>query len=235
MTRTQYLAALRTLQEDSFRLGEMVAAALVTSLTQLVTRDLEGSRALAADDRLVNARCHELELAALTTIATEAPMASDVRLLAAVMDTANELERVGDYAKGIAHINVAWPGDSLPTAVTTELARMADVAAEMLLGALSAFLDLDPDAARAVQARDDAVDEMFNSVFEAALKMHGERGVLGNGAEHIALQANYLVWVAHNLERSADRATNIAQRVIFIVTGDVADLDTDSFGHAARP
>jgi phosphate transport system protein len=226
MTRTHYLAELRGLQEETFAIGEEVASAVVASVGQLARRDSQASQALIADDRLINQRCHDLEMAVLTTIATEAPMATDVRLLATVLDTANELERVGDYAKGIANINLSWPGAAITPRVAMLLEEMATEADGMLRGALTAFLRLDTAAARAILAHDDVVDNLFNQVFELALNLHDGQSGTGNGqAEHNVQQVNFLVWVAHNLERSADRATNICQRVIFTVSGDVLDLD----------
>lgn len=227
MSRTHYQAELRALQEETFAIGEQVADAVVASVGQLVRRDHRASQVLIADDRLVNQRCHDLEMAVLTTIATEAPMASDVRLLATVLDTANELERVGDYAKGIANINLIWPGAALSTRVATYLEKMAAEADGMLRGALTAFLRLDTAAAHEIMAHDDIVDNLFNTVFEAALDLHDPQPGSGNGhgVGHGVQHVNYLVWVAHNLERSADRATNICQRVIFTVSGDVQDLD----------
>jgi phosphate transport system protein len=225
MIRTHYQSELNMLREQAFAIGEEVAAALVASVQQLARRDTARARALIADDRLINERCVQLEMAVLTTIATEGPMAGDVRLLAALLDCAGELERVGDYAKGIARVHVDLPDTVYPARVLVLLDEMAAQASDMLRTALTALLALDPTLAREVMRRDDGVDERFNAVFGYALELHASTDDAGHGPVLSARRANYLVWVAHNLERAADRATNICQRVLFTISGDAQDLD----------
>jgi phosphate transport system protein len=226
MTRTHYDQELAQLCGEAAALGAVVARAIEEAVDQLMRRDRDGSAALIAADHGINVRCHELERQTLLTITTEAPMASDVRLLAAVLDIANEVERVGDYAKGIARIHCGMAGPPFGPEVQVRLARMAAEASAMLRAALDAFGARDVAAARAIIANDGAVDALYRELFALAVNAQ-PGGVLGDGEDGLVERASYLVWVAHNLERTADRATNIAQRAIFTVTGDLSDLDAE--------
>jgi phosphate transport system protein len=224
MTRAHFDQQLAQLRDEAVAVGERVARALNDAVELLARRDTAGAAALVAADQDINQRCHALERQALLTITTEAPMAGDVRLLAAVLDIANEVERVGDYAKGIAHVNCVMAGAPFGPAATERLDRMTAEATAMLRAALAAFQARDVAAARAVIAEDHAVDILYRELFALAVSA-APGGDLGDGADGLVERANYLVWVAHNLERAADRATNIAQRTIFTVTGDPGDLD----------
>jgi phosphate transport system protein len=210
---------LQRLQDEILALGSMVENALVESVEILKRRDVEGSRRLIAQDRLINEKRFAIEGDALILIATQQPMARDVRTLAAILELATELERIGDYAKGIARINLMMGKGPLIKPLI-DIPRMAEKARSMLHRALDAFVRGDVDLARAIPAEDDEVDALYNQVYRELMTfiMSDPRNID---------QANYLLWVAHNLERSADRVTNICERVVFTVTGEMMEMDSE--------
>ncbi|MBM4464583.1 MAG: phosphate signaling complex protein PhoU [Chloroflexi bacterium] len=210
---------LQRLQDEILALGSMVENALVDSVETLKRRDMEGSQRLIAQDRLINEKRFAIEADALVLIATQQPMASDLRILAAILVIATELERIGDYAKGIARINLMI-GEGPLIKPLIDIPRMAEKARAMLHRALDAFIRQDAALARAIPAEDDEVDALFNQVYRELMTfiMADPRNID---------QANHLLWAAHNLERAADRVTNICERVIFTVTGKLAEMDSE--------
>jgi phosphate transport system protein len=200
----------------------MVEYALVESVEILRRRDMEGSRRLIAQDRVINEKRFAIEADALILIATQQPMAGDVRTLAAVLELSTELERIGDYAKGIGRINLMM-GEGPLIKPLIDIPRMAEKARSMLHRALDAFVRRDVDLARAIPAEDDEVDALYNQVYRELMTfiMSDPRNID---------QANYLLWVAHNLERAADRVTNICERVVFTVTGEMMEMDVEDKG-----
>jgi len=196
-----------------------VENALTESVEILKRRDMEGSQRLIAQDRLINEKRFAIEADALILIATQQPMARDVRTLAAVLELSTELERIGDYAKGIARINLMM-GERPLIKPLIDIPRMAEKARSMLHRALDAFVRGDVDLARAIPAEDDEVDALYNQVYRELMTfvMSDPRNID---------QANYLLWVAHNLERAADRVTNICERVVFTVTGEMMEMDSE--------
>jgi len=215
MTRKLFEQSLVELQENILALGDMVVEALGHSVDLLQQRDLEGSRVLIENDRIVDEKRYAIEAATLTLIATQQPMAGDMRALAAALFIANELERIGDYAKGIARVNVRiGPGPLMKPLV--DIPRMAAKGQEMLRRALEAFAQRDGDLARAIIPEDDTVDALYDQVYAELMTLVFE------DMSKIR-QANLLLMAAHHLERAADRATNICERVIYIVTGQLLD------------
>jgi phosphate transport system protein len=222
MPRETFDRELQRLQDETLALGSMVENAITNSVEILKRRDMEGSRRLIAHDRYINERRFAIEADALIIIATQQPMASDLRTIAAVLDIASELERIGDYAKGIAKINLMIGEDPLLKPLV-DVPRMAEKARSMLHRALEAFVQRDTDLARAIPTEDDEVDCLYDQVYRELITY-----ILGD--PRLIQQANYLLWVAHNLERAADRVTNICERVIFTVTGEVMELDVEDSG-----
>jgi phosphate transport system protein len=219
MLRHKFDQELQRLQDEVLVLGSLVEKALVRSVELLKQRDLAGSRRLIAGDRLINERRYALEAETIALIATQQPMAGDMRLLAAILEIITELERIGDYAKGIARINLAI-GDKPLIMPLIDLPVMADKACHMLRQALDAFVHRDVALARAIPRQDDEVDALYNQVFRVLLShIISSPGTLE--------QATYLLWAAHNLERTADRVINICERVIYTVTGEMQELDVD--------
>lgn len=209
--RSHFQQELDHLERETLTLGEMVAGAVIEAARLLRAGDLEAARRLIAWDRQVNRRRYATEEQALLVIATQQPVARDIRYVAAALDVVGELERMGDYAKGIASITLQLP-EPLPTATLDVLDRMAEVAAGMLRDALTAFSQRDVPAARAIAARDDTVDDDFRALFRQVMGWPRE-------PETVLEMANFALWAAHNLERAADRVTNICERIVFTETG----------------
>jgi len=223
MLRQTFERELQRLQDELLVLGSMVEHAIADSVDALKKRDLEWSRQLVADDRLINEKRFQIEADVLTLIATQQPIAGDLRVLASTLEIAAELERMGDYAKGIAKISLMIGEEPLIKPLI-DIPRMAAKAREMLHRALDAFVRRDIEAARAIPAEDDEVDNLYNQVYRELITL-----ILAN-PKNID-QANHLLWAAHNLERTADRVTNICERVIFTVTGQMVEIGKEHSGY----
>jgi phosphate transport system protein len=219
MTRETLDQELAQLQDAVRTLGDLVAVSAADSIQALCLRDVLWAKNIEAHDRQVNARRFAIEEECLALIATRQPMAHDLRLLAAILEIITELERMGDYVKGIAHITTRIGPAPLPPDLPKRLERMAHSANDMLKRALDAFQTGDDRAARAIPADDDAVDRLYADIHAALLEwinLHPED----------LDRATRLLWVAHNLERLADRVTNICERTIFTATGEVMEFST---------
>ncbi len=217
MTRKTLDERLQALLDNVVALGSMVEEALIKSVDALKRRDFEASRRIIEADKEINHKRYEIEEETLVLLATQQPMATDLRILASVIEIATELERIGDYAKGIASINLKIGEEPLMKPLI-DLPRMAELAAQMLHTALESFVNKDVETAYRVIRQDDEVDALYEQVYRELMTL------IMQNPHHIE-QANYLLWAAHNLERSADRVTNICERTIFVVTGQLMDLD----------
>lgn len=222
MTRQNFDRELQRIEEEILALASVVEDALIASVRSLKQRDFQASRRLVAADRHVNERRFALEEDVMVLIATQQPMARDMRLLAAVFEIVTELERIADYAKGIARINLMI-GEQPLVKPLIDLPVMAQKARDMLHDALQAFIKRDVELARSIARRDDEIDALYNQVYRELLCYIIED-------PQIIEQANFLLWAAHNLERTADRVINICERVIFTVTGELSELDSDEWG-----
>jgi phosphate transport system protein len=217
MARTYFVRELQKLQDELLVMGSMVAQALTEALEALKQRDQEAAKRLIAEDRIINAKKYELEDRCLTLIATQQPMASDLRMLAAILEISTELERMGDYAKGIGKI-ILYLGREPLVKPLIDIPRMCEKALDMLARALDAFVHRDVKAAQEIPLEDDELDALYNQIHRELITIimaHPER------IDH----ANYLLWVAHNLERAGDRVTNICERVIYTATGQLVEFD----------
>ncbi len=219
MPREVFDKELQHLQEEVLVMGSMVENALVESIRMLKRRDREGSRRLIVEDRLINKKRYEIENEAMKLIATQQPVARDMRTLAAILEIVTELERIGDYAKGIAKINIKLDAedDALPT---IDLPLMAEKARHMLHRALDAFVRQDVELAMAIPADDDEIDDLYNQINRVLLTF-----VMSDPTT--IDQANFLLWAAHNLERTGDRVINLCERVVFTVKGEIVELDIE--------
>jgi phosphate transport system protein len=207
----------KQLEEQVLVLGSMVAEAVRNSVESLKLRDLEASKRIIAYDQNINERRYAIEQNCLTLIATQQPMARDLRTLAAILEIITELERIGDYAKGIARINIMMGNQPLVKPLV-DIPRMTEIGLDMLDRALKAFIERDAKTARLIPNDDDRVDELYNQVYRELLTyMIADPSTIDRG--------NYLIWVAHNLERLADRVTNICERIVFVVTGEMTEFD----------
>jgi len=220
--RETFEQELQRIQDEVLVLGSMVEKAIVESVEALKKRDLEVARRLIVEDRLLNEKRFAIEDDALALIATQQPIAGDLRTIAAVLAITSELERIGDYAKGISKINLMM-GEAPFVKPLVDIPRMAEKARDMLHQALKAFVQRDVDLARAIPDEDDEVDALYNQVYRELLTF------IINDPSTID-QATYLLWVAHNLERAADRVINICERVVFTVTGEMMEMDADESG-----
>jgi len=222
MLRQTFDRKLERLQDEMLVLGSMVEKALVESVEILKRQDLEGAQRLIAGDRLINEKRFAIEGHCLALIATQQPMASDLRTLAGVLEIVTELERMGDYAKGIARITLMIGVEPLLKPLI-DIPLMAEKARDMLHRALDAFVRRDVALARAIPPEDDEVDALYNQVYRELLTfIMADPRTIG--------QATHLLWVAHNLERTADRVTNICERVVFTATGEMAEMDVEDSG-----
>ncbi len=217
MLRKTFDQELQHVKEEIIILGSMVEEITLKSVEALKKRDLQAARQIIETDRQINARRYALEENIIVLIATQQPMAHDLRFLASALEIVSELERMGDYAKGIAVINLRM-GDEPLLKPLIDIPRMAEKAVDMLHRALTAFIQEDAQAARAIPKEDDEVDALYNQVYRELITF------LIEAPKNIE-RANWLLWAAHNLERFADRVTNICERTIFMVTGEFIEFD----------
>jgi phosphate transport system protein len=222
MPREAFDRELQRLEDEVLVLGSMVEESLIKSVETLKRRDFTGSKRIIARDRAINEKRFAIEGDALTLIATQQPMAGDMRLLAAVLEIISELERIGDYAKGIARINLMIGEEPLMKPLI-DLPVMAEKARYMLRSSLDAFVQRDVERARAIPKMGEEVDALYNQVYRELLCYIMQ-------TPSTIEQANHLLWVAHNLERAADRVINLCERVVFTVTGEMEELNSDQSG-----
>jgi phosphate transport system regulatory protein PhoU len=210
---------MKQIKDELLLLGSLVEIATVKSIDALRLRDTNAARSIYMEDQIINQRRYSIENDVLILIATQQPMARDLRSLAAMLEIASELERMGDYAKGICKVILNLNDVELPIPIK-DIQEMGRLAVEMLHQSLTAFLNEDADAALIIPKQDDQVDKLFNKV---------ERFIIQTMVDHpdIIDHANLLMWVAHNIERMADRVTNICERTIFVVTGELTELETE--------
>ncbi len=218
MMRKTFEQELQRLQDEVIVLGSMVEKALLDSVDALKRHDLEAAQRIIDGDHEVNAKRFAIESDALVLIATQQPMARDLRTLAAILEIITELERIGDYAKGISKINLSIGHEPFIKPLV-DIPRMVIKATDMLHRALDAFVRRDVELARAIPREDDQVDALYNQVNRELLTY-----IMADPTS--MEQANMLLWAAHNLERAADRVTNICERTVFTVTGKMMELDT---------
>ncbi len=213
MPRADFEMNLTLVQEEIIQLSSMVEKAIYKSVDALKKRDVKASQQVIEEDDLIDLKQQALEERCIELIALESPIAGDLRILISAMMIANELERMGDYAEGIAKISVSM-GNLPPLKPLIDIPRMADKAAVMLRDSTQAFITRDVGLAHKVVESDDEVDDLYDQVYRELLTyMLEEAGTIQ--------RATYLLWVSHDLERVADRATNIAERVIYLVTGQM--------------
>ncbi len=207
----------KELLDEILIMGSMVEQAISDSVEALKKRDIDTSRRIYTEDQRINEKHFEIENKTLTLIATQQPVARDLRLLAAILEVATELERIGDYAKGIARINILM-GSAPLVKPLIDIPRMAELGLDMLHRALGAFVNRDIDTARAIPKEDDTIDALYNQVYRELLTyMIADPTTID--------RSTYLLWAAHNLERLADRVTNICERVVYVVTGEILEMD----------
>ncbi|MBK8618880.1 MAG: phosphate signaling complex protein PhoU [Anaerolineales bacterium] len=216
MIRKTFENEIQQVKDEVLLLGSMVEHAIIASVEVLKKRDIKGAEKIIADDKEINKKRFAIENQLMILIATQQPMAHDLRLLASTMEIISELERMGDYAKGIANINVRMGEEALLKPLI-DIPRMAQIGTSMLHRSLSAFINEDVETAKAIPVEDDEVDALYNQIYRELMM------IIIQDPKSIE-RANWLLWVAHNLERVADRVTNICERTIFIATGEFGDI-----------
>lgn len=205
------------LQDEVLLLGSMVEQAMLNAIDALKRRDFTAARRVYRDDDVINEKRYAIENRVLILFATQQPIAHDLRFLAAILEVITELERMGDYAKGIAKINILIGEDDTLIPIH-EITRMGDLAVGMLHRALSAFINEDVNMAYRIPQEDDLVDELFQQILHKNIaNMIENPGIIDH--------SNYVMWIVHNIERMADRVTNICERTIFIATGELLEID----------
>jgi phosphate transport system protein len=201
-------------------LGSLVGEAILLSSNILKKRDRVRAKTLILADQGINDRRIDIQRTCLQIIATQNPIAGDLRFVSACLEIASELERMHDYAKGIAKVTLLI-GDEARLLFPPELLPMAQEAQKMLYRALDALIQRDVDLARSVAAADDLIDAMYQEIYHTLVSSEQEGVLQSNHAHH-------LLWVAHNLERSGDRVTNICEWVVYIATGQRVEMNTGS-------
>ncbi len=219
--RTGFHKRLREIQDDILVMGSMGEKAISHSIEALKNRDLEAARRIIADDQRINQKRFEIEEECIQLIATQQPMASDLRAIICGLNIITEIERIGDHAEGIAKI-VIIIGDEPPLKPLIDIPRMAEKVNDMLHRSLDALINRNADAAKQIATEDDEVDNLYNQVFRELLTFMIED-------PQTITRATRLIWVAHNLERSADRVTNICERVVYLVTGKMEEIGASRY------
>jgi phosphate transport system protein len=207
---------MRLLEDDLLRLGDLVSRAIERAVQALVDRNPDLAYEVRDNDERINDLYARIERESLQLIATQQPMAGDLREIMAVFAIGTDLERMGDYAKGIATIALRVVDE--PPVVVTEIPRMAELVCELLTAELGAFVERDQEAARRIARRDDEVDALYEQVYRRLIRLMTEDP---SGVE----RASRMLWVAKSLERAADHVTNIGERVVFLTTGEVVELN----------
>lgn len=219
--RTAFHRHLREIQDNVLVMGSMAEKAITASIKALKERDTELANQIIKDDIKINQQRFMIEEKCIQLIATQQPMASDLRTIIAVFNIISEVERIGDYAEGTAKI-VLMIGDEPPLKPLIDIPRMADKTVDMLHRSLDTFVQHDAASARDIATEDDEVDSLYDQVFRELLVFMAED-------PKTITRATRLIWVAHNLERSADRVTNICERVVYMVTGKMEEIGASKY------
>jgi phosphate transport system protein len=212
---------LKTLRQEVIFLAGLVEKAITRAVDSLKTRDMEASQRVVREDDFIDQKRFEIEERCIDIIATQQPIARDLRTIIAMLHITQELERMGDYAEGIAKISIMM-GDTPLLKPLIDIPRMADKSIQMLRHSLEALSDRDVVKAQQVCNDDDEVDALYDQVYrELLLFMIQDPQTIQ--------RATWLLWAAHDLERIADRATNIAERVIYSVTGKMVETNVSRY------
>ena len=212
MPRKTFIREVQEIKDEILLLASMVEEAVIESVQALRENDMERSRRVWANDFSINRKRYEIEMSIIVLMAIQQPIARDLRLLAASLEICTELERIGDYAKAIANINLRSGGTGVP-GMLRQVSAMAEKAVDVFHRAMTAYADQDMHKAASIIRDDDMIDECYARLYYDAVQSVVEES--GN-----IERANYIIWVAHNLERLGDRTTNICKRVIYMVSGE---------------
>lgn len=221
MVRVEYNLELENLRGSVVAMSSMADKAIGRAMDALQRQDVALAEQVIVADKAVNSQRWAIEDDALRLIATQGPMAGDLRNIAAAIHIVTDLERIADHASGIARIAIDT-SDEPPLKPLVDLPRMAEIGREMLTDAITSYIEGDAELARRVAERDDEVDDLTDQVFRELLTyMLADPSTIN--------RATRLLWVSHNLERIADRATNICERVVFAVTGELEEINVSTY------
>ena len=221
MPRTQFELELEQVQATASRMGALVEDAIRNAVQALLNRDREQATAVIQGDDKINELHLQLREEVFTVIATQAPVARDLRLLLGLQYIGAELERMGDYATRIAKRSrklTAEPPPADSEATLVELGKMGELVEKQVHDILTAFIAVDAKLAEEVANRDDAIDRLYRKVFAEQLS------ALQSDPDHV-MPIQHLLNVAHTLERIGDRVTNVAEDIVFLDSGQVVELD----------
>lgn len=217
MARDLYNRKIQQIKDEILLLGSMVEQATLDAVTAFKHRDLDAARSTVEEDQAINDKRFAIENAIMILFATQQPLAHDLRLLSAMLLISNELERMGDYAKGIAHNAIRLGISDIPVPIR-DIEKMAELGVSMLHRSLSAFVNENMESAAKIPEEDDLVDDLFNKSYRSIVNVMVSNPTMID-------DASFLLWVVHNLERFADRTVNICERTLFIVSGEMMELD----------
>lgn len=221
-TRTTYEHQLQELSDLVVTMASMVNKAIARSIEALRLQNVALAEDVRAGDVAINELHRRGEEMTITLIATQAPVGRDLRRIASSMALFSNMERMGDYAAGIAKIVIQSADEDLIKPLI-DIPRMSQIAREMLDDAVTAFIEMDPEKAREVAARDDRLDDLYDQIFQELIAFMAADPRTVEGATR-------LLWVAHNLERIGDRVTNVCERIVYIATGQFEELDGGKYG-----
>lgn len=221
MTRSVFERQLAEVQEDMLVMAGMVETSITQSIEALRMRDVALARRTIENDAEIDRRRYEVEERCIELISLQAPLASDLRTIISVLHISVDLERMGDHGEGIAKIALML-ADEPPLKPYIDIPRMAEVAIDMLHGSVEAYKMRDTKRAREIIDMDDVVDALYEKVYHELLLFMIDDPTLTQ-------RATYMIWVAHNLERIADRTTNICERVVYLVEGRIQNLNVSKY------
>lgn len=207
--------SLKELQGKLNEMAEMVVDSVNGSIESLVDKDLERAKQIRKEDKRINSIRWDIEEECIHLIATQQPMASDLRELIALLNVITELERIGDYAAGISKLTILI-GDEKHVKSLIDIPRMKDIAVDMIENSMKAYINRDAKSARMIHSQDDDIDELYEQINRELITYMIEK-------PSTITQCTYIVWIAHNIERMGDRVTNICERIIYLASGERAD------------
>jgi phosphate transport system protein len=221
MSRKAYHQSLQEVQEDVLEMSVLVGTAITGALKALKERDIVASERIVRDDAVINKKRFDIEKKCMLLLATQQPMAVDLRVLASVINIITDLERIGDHAEGIAKISVTI-GEKELVKPLIDMPRMIEQTISMLTRCMDAFMVRDIEVAKIICDEDDIVDDLYDHIYNELVLL-----MIAN--PQIIKEATYLIWAAHNIERMADRVTNIAERIVYMVTGSMEEMNSSKY------
>ncbi len=221
MVRETFKEDMKELETELVDMGEMVVRAVNRAVEALKSREKDEAARIISDDLLIHKKRWDIEEKCINLIATQQPVATDLRKIIALLNIITDLERMGDHAEGVAKI-VVMLGDQPLVKPLVDIPRMAEKTTDMIKRSLEAFAERDANTAKSICDDDDEVDKLYDQVYRELLTFMIED-------PRTITRATYLMWVAHNLERIADRVTNICERIVFLVTGTMEEVGVSKY------